>query len=181
MEIVMTTEEIAAAAMRVESVLRKRPEAGIHDDAPASARWDGGLKVVAAHANGFQIETDMPREMGGGGLDVTPGWLLRAGLASCTATRIAMAAAAEGIALSALELTASSRSDTRGIFGMTDADGAPVSAGPREVHLHVRICAPGVPSERLKHLVENSNRCSPVSCAIQETIPVALHIEVEGN
>jgi len=177
----MTTKEIAAAARRVESVLRRRPEAGIHDDAPASARWDGGLKTVVTHVNGFQLETDMPEELGGRGRDVSPGWLLRAGLASCAATRIAMAAATEGIALSALELTASSCSDTRGMLGMTDADGAPVSAGPREMHLHVRICALSVSSERLKLLVEDSHRCSPVSCAMQETIPVALNIEVEDR
>jgi uncharacterized OsmC-like protein len=177
----MNSEEIAAAVHRVESVLRRRPEAGIHADAPASARWEGGLKMVATHANGFRIETDMPTELGGYGQDVSPGWLLRAGLASCTATRIAMAAAADGIALDALELTASSRSDTRGIFGMTDGDGATVSAGPREMHLHVRISAPGVSKERLKVLVENSHRCSPVACAMQETIPVVLHIESEGR
>jgi len=181
MEITMTTKEIAAAVQRVESALRRRPEAGIHDDAPASAHWDGGLKMVTTHANGFKLETDMPEELGGRGQDVTPGWLFRAGLASCAATRIAMAAATEGIALSALELTASSRSDTRGIFGMTERDGSPVSAGPREVHLHVRICAPGVSRERLKVLVENSHRCAPVSCAMQEAIPVALHIEVEDQ
>jgi uncharacterized OsmC-like protein len=177
----MTSQEIAAAVQRVESVLRLRPEAGIHDDAPASARWDGGLKVVATHANGFQLETDMPETLGGRGKDVTPGWLLRAGLASCAATRIAMAAAADGIALDALEVNASSRSDTRGIFGMSDEHGAPVSAGPREMHLHVRISAPGVSKERLHVLVEDSHRCSPVACAMQETIPVVLQIEAEGR
>ena len=41
-------EEIAAAVQRVESVLRRRPEAGIQDDAPASARWDGGLKIAVS-------------------------------------------------------------------------------------------------------------------------------------
>jgi uncharacterized OsmC-like protein len=177
----MRTEEIAAAMQRTESVLRRRPEAGVHDDTPASARWEGGLKTVTTHANGIQLETDMPEELGGRGQDVTPGWLFRAALASCAATRIAMAAATEGIALRALELTASSRSDARGIFGMTDKDGSPISAGPREVHLHVRICAPGVSKERLKRLVENSHRCSPVSCAMQEAIPVALHTEVEDS
>jgi uncharacterized OsmC-like protein len=178
-EITMTTEEIAAAVHRVESALQRRPEAGIHDDAPASAQWSGGLKVTITHGNGFQLETDMPQELGGSGQDVTPGWLFRAGLASCAATRIAMAAATEGIALSMLELTASSRSDLRGLVGMTDRDGAPVSAGPREVNLHVRIRAPGVSVERLKLLVEESHRCSPVSCAMQEATPVALHVEVQ--
>jgi organic hydroperoxide reductase OsmC/OhrA len=177
----MTSEEIAAAVRRVESALRRRPEVGLHDDAPASARWDGGLKVVATNPNGFRLETDMPSEMGGCGQDVTPGWLLRAGLASCAATRIALAAASEGIALRALDVTASSRSDVRGILAMKDASGAPVSAGPREVRLHVRICAPGVPQERLKRLVEDSHRSAPVSCAMQEAIPVALHVEVEDR
>lgn len=175
----MTTQEIAAAMQRVESVIRRRPEAGIADDAPASARWGDGLKVVTTHANGFQLETDMPKELGGRGQAVTPGWLLRAGLASCAATRIAMAAATEGISLDALEVTASSRSDARGLLGMMDGAGALVGAGPREMHLHVRICAPGVSTERLRLLVENSHRCSPVSCAMQEEIPVDLHIEVE--
>jgi uncharacterized OsmC-like protein len=177
----MATQQIAAAMERVESVLRRRPEAGMHDDEPASARWDGGLKVIASHANGFRVDTDMPEELGGRGRDVTPGWLLRAGLASCAATRIAMAAATEGIALLALELTASSRSDARGLLGMADGDGAPISAGPREMHLHVRISAPGVSQERLKLLVENSHRSSPVSCAIQDATPVALHIEIENR
>jgi uncharacterized OsmC-like protein len=122
----------------------------------------------------------MPELMGGTGQYVSPGWLLRAGMASCTATRIAMAAASEGISLTTLELTAGSRSDARGLFGMTDEHGAKVSAGPQEVSLHVRICAPGVPTERLQRLVESSQRCSPVSCAIEKAIPVALHIEIES-
>jgi hypothetical protein len=67
------------------------------------------------------------------------------------------------------------------MLGMTDADGSLVPAGPREVHLHVRISAPGVSKERLQHLVENSYRSSPVSCALQETTLIALHIEIEGQ
>ena len=72
---------------------------GMHDDAPATARWRGGTRVVTSHANGIEIPTDMPGELGGSGDRVTPGWLFRAGLASCAATRIAMGAAAEGIEL----------------------------------------------------------------------------------
>ena len=92
----MASQDIAAAMQRVESVLRRRPEVGLHDDAPATARWQSGTRVVSSHANGTQIVTDMPTELGGSGDQVTPGWLLRAGLASCLATRIAMAAAAAG-------------------------------------------------------------------------------------
>jgi len=175
----MSAQELAAALQRAESVFRRRPAAGLHEDAPASARWDGGTRVFARHANGMQVQTDMPRELGGSGDQVTPGWLMRAGLASCTATSIIMAAAAAGIELTMLELTASSRSDTRGLLGMSEADGEPVHAGPRDVELRVRIAARGVSPERLRALVEESQRRAPVPCAIQERVPVALSIETD--
>jgi uncharacterized OsmC-like protein len=176
----MTIEDIAAAVQRVESVLKRRPATAIHDDVPATACWQNGLRVIAYHSNGTQMLTDMPAELGGSGDRVTPGWLLRAGLASCLATCIAMAAAAEGIELASLEVLATSRSDLRGLFGMADDTGAPVSAGPSEVQLRVRICAAAVTAERLRLLVENSNRCSPVSAAVREAVSVCLRIEVDA-
>jgi organic hydroperoxide reductase OsmC/OhrA len=174
----MTIEDIAAAVQRVESVLRRRPATGIHDDAPATAQWQTGLRVVARDANGAQFATDMPSELGGSGEHVTPGWLFRAGLASCLATRIAMGAATAGIELTSLEVLASSRSDARGLFGMADVAGEPVGAGPCDVQLLVRIAAAGVPAGQLQTLVEDSNRCSPISAAARNAVPVALRIEV---
>ncbi len=176
----MTIEDIAAAVQRVQSVLARRPATGIHDDAPATALLQNGLRVVACHANGTQMPTDMPTELGGSGNEVTPGWLFRAGLASCLATRIAMGAAAEGIAVTALEVLATSRSDLRGLFGMADSTGAPVGAGPNEIQLRVRISAAGVSAERLRLLVEDCNRCSPVSAAARDAVPVDLRIEVDA-
>ena len=79
----MATQDIAAALQRVEAVLTRRPEAGVHDDSPAAARWQGGTRVVASHANGTEVASDMPGEFGGTGDLITPGWLFRAGLASC--------------------------------------------------------------------------------------------------
>lgn len=177
----MSARYVADAMQRVEVVLRRRPDMGIHDDSPATASWRGGTRIVISHASGIEVTTDMPNEMGGTGDQVTPGWLLRAGLAACTATRIAMGAAAAGIELTRLELRASSRSDTRGMLGMTEADGTRISAGPRDVELHVTIAAPGVPAEKLRALVEEGHRCSPVPCAIQEETPVGLHIEVADS
>jgi uncharacterized OsmC-like protein len=177
----MSSQEIAAAVQRVESVLKRRPEAGLHDDAPATARWQTGMRVVSSHANGTQLLTDMPSELGGSGDQVTPGWLFRAGLASCLATRIAMGAAAEGFALTLLEVSASSRSDARGLLGMQDASGTRVCAGPRDVQVRVRISAPGISPERLRLVVEESNRCSPVSATLRDAVPMTLRIEVDGG
>lgn len=174
----MATENIAAAMLRVQTVLQRKPQAGVHDDAPATARWQGDLRVVASHANGTQMATDMPKELGGTGDQVTPGWLFRAGLASCFATCIAMHAAAQGIALGVLEVRATSRSDLRGLIGMATADGAPVGAGPIETHLAVRVGAPGIAAERLNRLVEQSYSCSPISAALRDAVPVSLAIEL---
>ena len=176
----MSAEYVADAFHRVEAVLRRRPDMGLHDDSPAMASWRGSTRIVTRNHNGIEISTDMPTELGGTGDHVTPGWLMRAGLAACTATTIAMGAAAAGIELTKLELRASSRSDTRGLLGMNESDGTRVGAGPQDVQLHVTIAARDVPAEKLRALVEESYRCSPVPCAIQEETPVGLHIEVSS-
>lgn len=174
----MAARDIAAALQRVETVFQRRPEAAFHDDAPGTVRWESGLRLVATHANGKQVVTDMPGEFGGTGDQVSPGWLVRSGLAACTASCIALAAAREGIELQALEVTASSCSDARGMLGMADADGQAVYPGPHDVQMHVRISARGVSAQRLHSLVENSNQRAPMTSAFRHALPVALHIEV---
>jgi uncharacterized OsmC-like protein len=174
----MSNQDIAVALQRVEAIFQRRPEAGLHDDAPATARWEGGTRVVSSHASGAHMVTDMPSELGGSGDRPSPGWLMRAGLASCAATRISMAAAAQGVELSKLEVLASSQSDARGLFGMLEADGSRVPASPTDVQLHVQIAALGLDAEQLHALVKGAHVLSPVSAALQNAIPVALHIEV---
>jgi uncharacterized OsmC-like protein len=171
--------DIAAALKRLEKVLLRSPKTGLHADAPATARWNGGTRVTTRHENGTEFATDLPPEVGGEGTATTPGWLLRAGLASCVTTRIAMAAAVAGIQLSLLEIVATSRSDARGLLGMRDPYGERVPAGPDELQLHVKIASTDATSaERLRSLVEQCNACSPVSCAVQERHPIELRIEV---
>jgi organic hydroperoxide reductase OsmC/OhrA len=175
----MATEGIAAAMHRAESILRRRPETGLHDDAPATARWHSGTRIASSHSNGTKVQTDMPTELGGTGDQVTPGWLFRAGIASCLATCIAMRAASAGIELAELEVRASSRSDLRGLLGMKDATGEAVRAGPCDVQLVVRIKAHGIPPEQLSNLVEESHRCSPMPSALRNAVPVALRIDTD--
>jgi uncharacterized OsmC-like protein len=175
----MTRQHLAEALERVQTVLQRRPENGLHEDGPATARWAGGTRVVSSHANGTQVPSDMPSELGGTGDLVTPGWLFRAGLAACATTSIVMAASTEGIDLGELEVKATSRSDTRGLLGMADADGQPVSGGPGDVQLAVRITAPGVPAERLRALVQAAVGRSPIPCALQSATPLALRIDTE--
>ena len=177
----MTLQNIATALERVQAVLRRRPDLGLHDDTPATASWESGVRVVSSNPNGTRIVSDLPPELGGGGQEVTPGWLFRAGVASCAATSIAMAAAAKGIELTVLDVRVTSRSDARGLFGMTDADGEVVYAGPTDMHMNVRIAARGATSDGLRAVVEEGYRCSPIPCAVQKAVPVALQIEVQDK
>jgi uncharacterized OsmC-like protein len=174
----MTMERIAAALHRVESILKRRPEMGLHTDAPAVARWQGGARVVSLHPTGASVATDMPSELGGMGEEVTPGWLWRAALSSCLATRIVMTAAVEGIDLTGVEVVANSRSDLRGLLGMKAASGELPGPQPSDVQLHVRITAPEVSREHLHALVARSQACSPVQVAAIRALPIEVSVEV---
>jgi uncharacterized OsmC-like protein len=174
----MSMEHIAASMERVSTVLRRKPQAGLGEDSAATARWEGGLRTSVHSDKGYSVATDLPEEIGGEGSAVTPGWLLRAGLASCALTRVAMAAAAEGITLQTLEARATSRSDARGVLAIPEPDGRAVPAGPLAMELHIRIGAVGVPAERLRALVASTTGCSPVTCAVEQPLPVALHVDV---
>lgn len=176
----MASEELAAALERMQSVLVRRPAAAVREDRPAIARWQEGARVATGDADGDRIVTDLPPELGGGGRgDPTPGWLLRAGLAACAATRIAMAAATARVQLASLEIEARSRSDARGLLGIPDGDGQPVQAAPLEIVLAVRIAAHGAAAEAVRQLADDACRGSPVFEAVATKVPVNLQVIVD--
>ena len=139
------------------------------------------MRVVTTDAAGASVTTDMPIEFGGSGDQLTSGWLLRAALASCLATRIAMTAAVEGIELDSLEVHTRSQSDARGLMGMSETDGRAVPTEPREFELLVNIVAKGVSPERLRALVKTSESLSPVSEAMRHAVPVTVRVPPESE
>jgi uncharacterized OsmC-like protein len=174
----MTSREITAALERTERLLKRRPSAALHPDAPCTARWVGGTRVVARDPRGREVATDLPTALGGGDADVSPGWLVRAGAANCMATCIALSATRAGIELDRLVVDVISRSDTRGLLGMTDEDGAPVFPGPRDFEMTVRIASRGASAEQLRTLVDSARRVSPVQAVIEQAAPVAIRVEI---
>src|SRR6185436_11443307 len=104
-------------------------------NAPAKARLTEGLKCEIDGPRDERAATDMPPAMGGRASGPNPGWLLRAAMASCTATVIAMRAAKLGIALTSLEVTVESESDNRGILRLDER----ISAGLGAVRTTVKI------------------------------------------
>jgi uncharacterized OsmC-like protein len=90
----MSRKRIAAAMTRLEAVLSARPGVADHEEPSAMARWQAGLKLNVSHPNkDLKVLTDLPAEIGGDGEGVTPGWLMRAGLAACAASSILLSSA----------------------------------------------------------------------------------------
>ena len=87
--------------------------------------------------------------MGGGDTGPSPGWLLRASLASCTATAIAMRAAMLGIELRELEVIVHADTDMRGAVGI---DG--ISLALSGMRMAVKIGADNAPEGQLREIVE---------------------------
>ena len=143
-------------------------------DKPATAVVEQGLRCRATGPNGEAVVTDMPKGIGGAASAPTPGWLLRAALASCDATVIAMRAAQLGIVLSQLEVTVDSVSDDRGILGLGNA----IPPGPQSMRIRVLIAAKDTSAEELRQLVSWAEAHSPVGDAVRRAIPSQIEVEV---
>jgi len=120
------------------------------------------------------VQTDMPPATGGSGSGPAPGWLLRASLASCTATTIAMRAATLGVKLTTLEVTVESFSDHRGMLGLDDQ----VSAGLSPITARVKVGAEDLSAGQLLELAEWGDRHSSIACTARSTPEYSFEIEI---
>jgi uncharacterized OsmC-like protein len=169
----MNTREIRKAIDTLGAAIATDPSKAKAKNPPASARLTEGLQCEVTGPHGARIVTDMPPAMGGAATGQGPGWYLRAALAACTTTVIAMRAAKLGIRLETLELTVESESDHRGLLGLDSK----VSAGMSALRMKVRIRGDATP-EALRELVSWGDAHSPVGCTLRQTAPSALDVEV---
>jgi organic hydroperoxide reductase OsmC/OhrA len=168
---------IAAAQQRVEDSLQRKPGLAVHADVPACAVLVGGVRTAVETPDGDLLHTDLPQVIGGDGGGVSPGWLFRAGLASCLVTAVALRAARQGVVLTRLEVRAESESDTRGLLGSAPG----VGAAPVGICLHVTVAAPGTDETTLRELVAWADAHSPVGDAVRRAIDVALRVDVQAG
>ncbi|MFN8455801.1 MAG: OsmC family protein [Anaerolineae bacterium] len=170
----MSPHHIQKSMQGVIQYYTENPDKAISEDKPATARVEAGLRCRAPGPNGAELVSDMPKGIGGGAIAPTPGWFLRAALANCDATMIAMRAAELGITLTTLEVTVSSTSDDRGLLQIDDA----IPAGPLHVQVHIKLGGEGVSKAQLQELVSWAKRHSPVGDAISRAVPLKVHVEV---
>lgn len=173
----MSSSHIRTSMETLASHFAMHPQDAASRDKPAVATLESGLRCKATGPKGELLVTDMPKAIGGDGTAPTPGWFLRAALANCDATVIAMRAAQLGIALTQLEVTVSSESDNRGLLGQADS----VPPGPLGVHVTVRIAAEGVSEPALLDLVRWAEKHSPVGDAFRRAIPIEAEVLVGSH
>src|SRR4051794_8568308 len=164
-------ESIRSAIETACAHLTEHPEAAVSTDAAASAVREDGLRFRVEGPKGA-VTTDMAPSVGGGASAPTPAWLMRAALASCDATLIAMEAARDGVELSDLNVTVDSESGFRGVLGLDDS----VHAGPRAVRVRIEVAAANATDDQLRDIVQRAEARSPVRDAIVREVSMATEI-----
>jgi uncharacterized OsmC-like protein len=164
-------ESIRNAIEKASGYLSEHPDAAAGTDAAATAVREKGLRFRVEGPNGA-VSTDMSESVGGGATAPTPGWLLRAALAACDATLVAMEAARDGIELTDLTVTVESESDFRGVLGV---DGS-VHPGPLALRVRIELAAPEATEDQLREIVGRAERRSPVRDAVVREMSMTTEI-----
>lgn len=169
-----TPEQLGLPALRAH--LAAHPEKAVGTDPRAVARLVSGLRTEVEGPSGQRAATDMPKGLGGGASAPSPGWYLRAGVASCTATVIALRAAELRVPLDLLEVAVESLSDNGGMAGPGDE----VPAGPLSATLTVSIRGAGPATDaaraRLEDIVRWGIAHSPMADALTRAVPMQVSV-----
>ena len=169
------TDAIRAAIEAASAHLTEHPDEARYTDSIATATVAEGLHVRVAGPNDEVLETDLPAAVGGGGAHPSPGWFLRAAVASCVASLATMRAAQLGLAGFTCEVDVDSESNDLGILGLD----ASVPGGPLSVRVALRVAADGAGEEQLRDLAAWAVDHCPVSDAVRRAVPLTL--EVNGR
>lgn len=164
-------ESIRTALESVADYFAEHPEAGLESDPPAVAVMVDELRCRVEGPAG-ELTTDMATALGGGGAAPSAGWTLRAALASCDATMVAMEAARAGIELTDLRVIVDSDSDHRGVLGVD----ASVPPGPLELRVRIELAASNASADQLRELVQRAESRSPVRDALTREVPMTTEI-----
>ena len=161
---------IADSVARASAYLTEHPDEARYRDSAATARLTAGLAVEVTGPAGEALRTDMPAGIGGAGSAPSPGWVMRAAVASCVASLIAIRAAATGAPVGPIEVEVDSESDDRGILGLDAA----IPAGALSARIVVAIDAPDLDPSARRALVDWAVAHCPVSDSLARAVPLEI-------
>ncbi|MGH2429265.1 MAG: OsmC family protein [Candidatus Limnocylindria bacterium] len=166
------TEAIRTALEGATKYLTENPDEARYTDSAARATIEGGLRCRVAGPAGELLETDMPGAVGGAGSAPSPGWFLRAAVASCAASLAVMRAAQLGVDNFRCAVEVDSESDDRGILGID----ASVPGGPLSMRVAFDITATDARRDQLEEIAQWAVEHCPVSDAVRRAIPVSVEV-----
>ncbi len=170
----MSADEAARIGEAVRTAvdyLAAHPEEARYTDSLARAVIVDGLQCRVEGPGGERLLTDMPRGIGGGESAPSPGWFLRAAVASCVASLAAIRAAQIGIRLARVEVDVDSESDDQGILGIDEA----IPAGPLSARIAVNLAGDG-DEATLEGVARWAVEHCPVSEALGRAVPIRLEV-----
>lgn len=167
--------DIGTSIRAAASHFRVSPESARITDSTATATIDGGLRCRVAGPNGWELWTDMHPTFGGESAAALPSWVLRAAIASCTATTVVMRAAELDVELTDVSVEVESDTDLRGMLGIGQARSEPLQ-------VRVRISLEGDASrECLEDIARWGAERSPVGATIERPVEVSLELRAGGR
>jgi uncharacterized OsmC-like protein len=166
-------ESIRSAMEQASNYLAEHPEAATGSDAAATALLEDGLRF-RVEGPWSPLTTDMAKSVGGGASAPTPAWLMRAALASCDASLVAMEAARDGIELTDLRVSVESESDFRGVLGVDPS----VQPGPLAMRVAISLAASNATDDQLRAIVERAEARSPVRYALARELPMTTEVVI---
>jgi uncharacterized OsmC-like protein len=164
-------DSIRGAIEGASEYLTQHPEAATASDSVATAVREDGLRF-RVEGPWASLTSDMAESVGGGASAPTPGWLLRAALAACDASVVAMEAARDGVELTDLEVSVQSESDFRGVLGVDPS----VHAGPLSVRVGIRLAATDATEDQLRAIVERAESRSAIRDALAREVPMTTEL-----
>lgn len=173
---IRTGPDEGALIVSLRSYFDTNPDKTLSEDSVATAKLQDDFRCEVSGPYG-SVQSDMPKGLGGLEVAPSPGWFMRAAVASCCATAIALRAAELDLALSHLEVRAESTSDGRGMLGMGE-----VPAGPLQVTLSITVSAPHATTDEVTELINYASLHAPVGDALESSTRIETVVEIiEGD
>ncbi len=134
-----------------------------------------GATQEMGHRQSFELDADHPAVLVGEDNGPTPVEYVLHALAACLTAGIANIAAARNVTLTKVTSTIEGDMDLLGILGLADDTSGPVRNGFQQIR--VRFQLEGDDPEKLRKVVEQSQKRSAVFDIITNGVPVSIDID----
>lgn len=168
----MADSEIRAKQERVIDVFAKRPQAGL-STTPARAVVGDGLRCEYVEGDN-SVVADMPEIMGGEASGPSPGFYARAGLCTCVAIGIKMAAVRGGLDVREVAVDVEVDFDDGAMFGLGDR-----TAAPLDTRISISIDT-DAPLAEVQAMVDTTLEADPWFLALRDAQSVTTELQVGG-